>query len=171
MSDLLWLIIFKIYAVHHGRKSGHWGMRQLVTLCLQSGSRERKRGKCWGSAHFLLVQEPIPWNDATQIQNGSSYFNLPNIDTALQIFPYVCLLRNAGSCHIDNINHCNDCGKYNIPKKKKKKRPTRFKEVILLSMLMKISEVNEYLQGALSSPQKHYCIISIIWNIICQDIY
>lgn len=58
-----------------------------------------------------------------------------------------------------------------IYQKKKKKRPTRFKEVILLSVLMKISEVNEYLQGALSSPQKHYCIISIIWNIICQDIY
>jgi hypothetical protein len=31
-----------------------------------------------------------------------------------------------------------------------------FKEIILLLILLKISEVNEYFQGALSSPQKYY---------------
>lgn len=101
MKTLPWLTICKIQSITAGRpqKPQHETAANIVSTV----RKQREKGECQCSSHFLLVQDSITWNDATEIQNGSSHFNFTNLDTALEIFPVVFLLGNVESCHVDII--------------------------------------------------------------------
>lgn len=136
MTNLLWLIIFKIESSWQ-EDYGNWSMRQLLTLYLQSGSKEKEVNSV---VHLNFSLSRIPSHGMMpqkfRMALPTSIFPIKILHwrysqwfaSQVMLNPVMLTLLTIAMT-IGNIMSKN-----------------RSKEVILFSVFMKISEVNEYLQ-------------------------
>lgn len=101
-EDLFLLMAWLFILLWQGYNSNR-NKKQLVTLHLQSGSREIRVGP------QVIVSLGFSQNSSlrsgtTYIYDASSHFGQPNLEIPLQKYPEVCLVGDSMFCQVENIN-------------------------------------------------------------------